>query len=546
MPTNLPEIKETTKFNLITSIWIVPFIALIIASWLAYQYFSNIGPEIKIIFPKNEGLVAGQSVVKFKNVPIGKVTKISITEDIEGVVVEVRMNSKAAKPYMTELAKFWIVKPEVGFSGISGLDTLISGTYIDVYSEKGGTFKETHIGLSQPYHDSSKGEYFHLSSHDGKNVSIGMPIFYKSLQVGKVEYKYLELDNKSVEVVIFVDKPYVPYIHADSKFWVKNTMNVDFSKGNLDVDIAPLNFLLTGGIVFSSSGENSEQKVPQDFTFALYKNQTEAESKTVGSDRKENKMFLLQTKESISGLIAGSLVRFDGFDIGKVIDIALSYSNHTHKMLGEVIVEIDTSVFIDKNENNKSGEENFYHAVEEGLRAKIASIDPITGSQFIDLTFNHNDGNATVLKGEKYIKLPMASQSSTGIMRSVSQILDKLNNLRLEELLSSVTEVITTTKEPIANANVLLLDLKKSVENINKLTGKKSFEVMPDTLDKTLKELNKTLKTTQKVVKGYDSNSLITRQLSDTLKIVTKTSKEMQLFLKMLNRKPNSLIFGDK
>jgi paraquat-inducible protein B len=173
MSKEIPEVEESTKFNFITSIWIVPFIALIIAGWLGYQHFAERGPEIEIIFHQNEGLVAGQSVVKFRNVPVGKVTKIYVEEGIDGVVVVVRMNSKISKPYLTEHARFWIVKPEVGMSGVSGLDTLISGTYIDIYSKAGGkNFKEKFIGLTQPYRDSMEGEYFHLSSSDGENVSI--------------------------------------------------------------------------------------------------------------------------------------------------------------------------------------------------------------------------------------------------------------------------------------------------------------------------------------------------------------------------------------
>jgi len=545
MSTKIPKIEESNKFNLLTSIWIVPFIAMIIAGWLAYQYFEDLGPEIEIIFPKNEGLIAGQSVVKFKNVPIGKVTKIYITEDIDGVVVVVRMNSKAAKPYMTEYAKFWIVKPEVGFSGISGLDTLLSGTYIDVYSKKGGTFRERHTGLSQPYQDSSTGEYFHLRSQEGKNLSVGMPVFFKNLEVGKVAYKYLELNNKSVEVVIFVEKQFVSYIHSDSKFWMKNTMNVDFSKGNIDVDIAPINFLLRGGLVFSSSGEDKNSVIPKNYIFTLYKSQTEAESKTIGAVMKENREFMLHTKESISHLTDGSVVRFEGFDIGKVTDIKLSYNKTSHKMSGDVLIEIDTSVFKDKRDSNITGEENFYNAVEEGLRAKIASLDPITGAQYIDLTFNHHDSAGRIIQENKYALLPMTTQSSTGIMTSVTQILDKLNTLPLNELLTSVTKVVESAVQPVENANELLLDLKTTVKDINRLTSKKSFEVMPDELNKALKEMTKTLKDTSKVVKGYDSNSLVKRQLAQTLEILTKTSQEMQVFLRMLNRKPNSLIFGD-
>ena len=545
MSTNLPKVEESNKFNLFTSIWIVPFIALMIAGWLAYQYFDDLGPEIEIIFPKNEGLVAGQSVVKFKNVPIGKVTKIYISKDTEGVIVRVRMNSKAARPYMTEKARFWIVKPEVGFSGISGLDTLLSGTYIDVYSEAGGSFREQHIGLSQPYQDTSKGKYFHLRSEDGKNISVGMPVFYKNIKVGKVAYKYLSLDDKHVDVVAYVQNQYAAYIHTDTKFWMKNTMRVDFTRGKIDVDIAPLNFLLTGGIVFSSPNVRKGTKTPSDYIFTLHKSQTEAESHTVGSGTKEHKKFLLLTEDSISSLSHGSVVRFDGFDIGKVLKIKLSYNKTKHHMVGAVLIEVDTSVFDDLHDANSTGEENFYQAVEEGLRAKIAALDPITGAQYVDLTFHHHDGEGTIIQGEKYARLPMTSQSSSGIMDSVTQILDKLNNLPLDELLASVKNVVDASEKPVKHVDELLVKLTHTVEDINKMTSKKSFEVMPDELNRALREMTNTLKSTQEVVKGYDSNSLVKEQLTQTLKILTKTSQEMQAFLRMLNRKPNSLIFGD-
>ena len=545
MLTHLPKVEESNKFNLFTSIWIVPFIALMIAGWLAYQYFDDLGPEIEIVFQKNEGLVAGQSVVKYKNVPIGKVTKISITKDTEGVVVRVRMNSKATEPYITEKAHFWIVKPEVSFSGVSGLDTLLSGTYIDVYSEPGGTFKKRHIGLSQPYQDNSRGKYFYLKSEEGKNVSVGMPLFYKNIKVGKVAYKYLSFDNKSIDVVVYIENQYASYIHQDTKFWIKNTMSVDFSRGKMDVDIAPLNILLTGGIVFSSSGIDKNTEVPSDYIFTLYKSQTEAQSHMVGSGRDTCKKFLLLTKESISHLNSGSVVRFDGFDIGKVLKIKLSYDKHKHHMTGRVLIEIDTSVFNDTEDTNSTGEENFYQAVKEGLRAKIAALDPISGSQYVDLTFHHHDGKGSVIQGKEYVCLPMTSQNSSGIMDSVSQILDTLNHLPLDELVVSVKNVVDHAQKPVDHADELIVKLMHTVEDINKMTSKRSFEVMPDELNRVLHEITKTLKSTRKVVKGYDSDSLVKEQLTQTLNILSKTSQEMQAFLRMLNRKPNSLIFGD-
>ncbi|NOR55508.1 MAG: MCE family protein [Sulfurovum sp.] len=547
MSNNIPEIKESTKFNLFTSIWLVPFVALIIAVSLAYQYFSDLGPEIEIVFPQNEGLVAGQSVVKFKNVPVGKVTAIHINDVSEGVVVTVRMNSDAATPYMTEYAKFWIVKPEVGLTGVSGLDTLLSGTYINIYSEPGGSFKKRHIGLIQPYQDSSKGAFFHLSSQKGRNISVGMPVYYKDIEVGKVEYKYLSLDDKSVEVVVFIENRYVQYVHKHSKFWMQNTMNIDFTKGKLDIDIAPLSYLLRGGIVFSSPAKKSiRHKVPNDYIYTLYTNKTEAEIKNIGLSVKENKTFAIYTQEAISGLSDDALVRFHGFNIGQVIDIKLSYNRKMHQMVGRVLLELDTSVFTDRLDKNTTGEANFYQAVKEGLRAKIASLDPLTGAQYIDMTFNHHDGPGKITKGKRYKQIPMTTQSSTGMMTSLTEILDTINHLPLDDLMVSLTKVVKASEEPMENLNSVLIDLKSTMKNVNKFTSKKSFEVMPDELDKALREMTRTLKNTSKVVNGYGNKSLAKHQLIQTLEVLTKTSQEMQMFLRMLNRKPNSLIFGDK
>ncbi|MDQ7085431.1 MAG: MlaD family protein [Sulfurovum sp.] len=559
MSQDIPKVKVSNKFNLLTSIWIVPFIAMLIAGWLAYQYFEDLGAEIEIVFARNEGLIAGQSVVKFKNVPIGKVTKIYLKQDIDGVVVRVRMYSKASKPYLSEYAKFWIVKPEVGFSGISGLDTIISGTYIDIYSKEGGTFKENHLGLTVPYQDTSQGKYYHLLSEKGKNISVGMPVFYKNIQVGKVQYKYLSLDYKHIEIILFIDNEYTSYIHQDSKFWIKNAMSLDFSKGKFDLDIAPLNFLLTGGIVFDSSGDYHTQVLSKRATFVLHDSETIAKSHVLGAIQKEHRLFVLLTQESIAGLSEGSLVRFEGFDIGKVVNMKLSYSKKTHKMLGEVLVKIDTSVFQDHTDKHSTGEDNLYLAVKEGLRAKITDLDPITGAQFVDLTFEYQDKAGTLGQRGQYVSLPMSSQSAKGIMAAVTEILDTLNTLPLDALLASVTEVIEASKvpiatsntllhsllEPVENANTLLLSLQKSVEDINRLTRKEAFHVMPDELNKVLREMTKTLKETSSVVKGYDSNSLVKEQLTQTLEILSQTSAEMQFFLRMLNRKPNSLIFGD-
>jgi len=544
MPQQIPEIEESTKFNFITSIWIVPFVALLIAGWLAYQYYSQLGPEIKIIFPKNEGLQAGQSRIKYRDVPIGTITKITLQEDGEGVTVIARMD-QAATAYLNKNAKFWIVKPEVGMSGVSGLDTLLSGTYINMYSKKDEGFQDIYRGLDSAYYVTEKGEYFHLNAPEGYNVKKGTPVYFKNIIVGQAEYMHIALDSKSVDIIVFINKTYVPYLHTDSKFWLNSAMDVDFSNGRLDVNVAPLSYLIQGGISFSSSGEDSNATVSDQHVFHLYKNARIAEHKKIGNAGKAVQEFILNTEDSIAKLKIGAAVHYAGFDVGHVKDIKLSYEKVTHQMKGEVLVEIDTSVFKDTNDADHTGKENFYQAVEEGLRAKITSTDIITGMLFVDLLFDKNATKQTITKGKRYAVLPVMKNDGGGVMNEVEKLLAKINKLPLKELITSIDKVVNETSEPVANANKVLIDLKETVKNINALTAKKSFATLPDEVDKVLKELTRTLRTAKKVVKGYDSDSLLKQQLSETLEVLTKTSQEMQIFLRMLNRKPNSLIFGD-
>ncbi len=549
MGTHIPEVEESTKFNFFTSIWIVPLIALVIAGWLAYQYYDQRGPEIRIIFEKNEGLVAGQSQIKYRNVPVGKVTDVQLEKDGEGVVVVARMN-KDAVAFLNEYTKFWIVKPEFGLTGVTGLDTLISGTYVQMYSKKGGKeFKKIYHGLNYAYRANEGGKYFVLKAEKGdSSVKKGTPVYLQNIEVGKVEYVTLGLDDISVDVIVFIDKPYVPYVHTDSKFWVREAVSATLNNGSLDIDVAPVQDLIQGAIEFSSSGKNDKAKIPDTFIFKLYPNKSEISKQRIGSGTPHREHFVLKTKHSIANLHIGAPVRYEGFGVGNVVDVALKYDSKTHLMDGRVHVEIDTSVFADSTEKNDTGVANFYQAVREGMRAHIAQLNPITGSLYVKLAFDETaaENNDTITKAGRFAYLPTVDYTPSDIMQSISGILEKLEKLPLEKLVDTLQQTIAQSQKPIAHADEVLVDLKKSVNTLNTMTAKKSFTQMPDQVDAALKELTRTLQQARKTIKGYDSHSLVTRQISATLKAVKKTSDEMDRFLRMLNRKPNSLIFGDK
>lgn len=544
MSQQIPTIEESTKFNFITSIWIVPFIAMLIAGWLAFQYFAQLGPEIRIVFPKNEGLQAGQSQIKYRDVPVGTVKKIELQEDGDGVVVVARMD-KNIKKYLNDDTKFWIVKPEVGLGGVSGLDTLISGTYIKMYRSKETIakkgFREEFQGLSRAYKQTGDGEFFQLNAPFSYNIVKDTPVYFKNIEVGQVEHVTIAPNGKSINFVVFIENEYAAYVHEDSKFWVMSALDVGFSNGRLDVNIAPITHLVQGGIAFSSTGEKRKAKVRDNFVFTLHKNENTAQNKS-GKGGESVVLFKIFVEKGIAKLKENAAVGYDGFEVGKVAEVKTSYDAKTHKMRGSVLLEVDTSFFEDEDKN-LSGKHNFYQAINEGLCAKIESTDPLTGMLFVDLVFDKNVSTHKIKPKGRYAILPTIEYSDSDIMGSVQNVLAKLNALPLEKLLVSVNNIVDENAEPLHH---VMTDLQKITNNLKTMTDRPSFKSMPDELAQTIQELTDTLKATKKLVKGYDNDSLLTQQITQTLKTVTETSNEMQEFLRMLNRKPTSMIFGDK
>jgi len=560
-----PHIEESSRFNLFTSIWIVPFIALIISLWLVYQHFSKLGPEIRIVFANSGGLEAGQSVIKYRNVPVGKITRIEIEEDGKGVVVIARMN-KEVERFMNETTRFWIVKPEVGFTGVSGLETLISGSYIAMYANEGKEERTHFKGLKNPYRDINAGIYILLKSRSVGGSIIGTPINYRNIQVGEVEHIVLAADGKSVEMVAFVKKEYAHLINVSTKFWFQGLADIGIKGGRLDVKLAPIvPYLVFGGITFESKFDKTYPKASSDYFYRVYDNQYEAESKKIGKKLRENHLFRFKFQGRISGLKKGASIQYQGFDIGEVTDVELRYESSEHMMEGLILGDIDVSIFAD---DNKSGFENLSAAVRDGLRAQLSSINPLINSLYIDLIFSKNAAPVSLVANEKEGTLfPVMDVQKSSLLDELTQFVAKLNALEINELLNSTRNLIDGSAKPLQDSLVNLdqaiesfknladnnnAPLKKMLESFTKssdaisgLMEDNATREMPAKLNEAIEALDKTLKTTKKVLRGYRSNSLFGKRVTEMLKELNKNSEESKRLLRKLNKKPNSLILGE-
>jgi len=546
---SVPIIEESSRFNFFTSIWIVPFVALLIALWLTFEYFTQLGPKIEIVFESNKGLKSGQSQIRYRDVVIGVVEKVALRSSEEGVKVTARMDKEAA-PYLNDETKFWIVKPEVGVSGVSGLDTIISGTYINMKSQKKSMSKKFFVGFEESLKGSKDGIKLHLNASDSYNVRKGSPLLFKSMVAGSVEEVAISEDGKSVDIVLFVNKTFVPYVHEDSKFWVQSALNIAYQHGKLDFSVAPLSNLVRGGIEFSSSGEDMHNRPPKDFVFRLYKNSTIAGNKKIGKlGSKELREYLLLFDESIAKLNNDASVEYKGYNIGRVKDIKLSYSKKSHSVRSEVIISIDSAIFYDELDANSTGEENLKQAVIEGLRATLKEQDPITKLQYIELSFNEENQTREIIYQNGYALFPTFKEKGNDLMSGIGGIIEAIKKLPLEQLVESMdrainsfTNVMESNKDTTKD---ILLTVDKTLKSVNSVISSKDFKEIPLQVNQTLLALQKSLQSLDSLIKGDDYESLLSSQMTQTLKDVSETSRDTQKLLKKLDQKPNSLIFGD-
>lgn len=537
--TEIPVVKESTKFNFFTSIWIVPAIAVLISFWLAYQHYSKVGSEIKIHFVKNNGLKAGESQIRYKEIPIGKVTNIQLQENGKGVTVIANIEKQAAN-LLNENTKFWIVKPQIGPAGISGLETLFSGNYIDMHKGNGKKTTTDFIGLKDAYKETNGGKNFELTTTSTHNLKVGAPIYYKAIQIGQVQKIKLSENGQLIRYLIFVKKEYISYVHIDSNFSVQSMVQIGFKNGALNFDIAPLPHLISGSITLHSPSINKDNRAPDNYVFKLYNNQNSAKSYQLGQGGKFLKTFEIVTTDPTINLRPGSHVKYSGYPVGRVKSIKPFIMVPIQQIKSKILLEIDLSAFANPSEP-EAGKSSFYQAVTNGLRAKISSSIPVVGDLFVDLVFDKTSPKQSVLDHKPFAILPVTN-ASTDLLSGIQKIIDKVSRLPLEELLSSANNLIDdnskSIKEILANLNLI-------TKNVNTISAKSSFQNMPDDLQKTMTELRQTLHSIKKISDG-SGKSILSDQITQTLKIINKTSREMKEFLRLLNNKPNSLIFGDK
>ena len=173
-----PPLATIEKRQVISSIWLLPLIALLLGGWILFQHVTHTNTEIEIHFNNADSIITDKTKIRYKGVIVGTVKRIELNAT-EGVNVIASIESHAAF-MLRENTQFWLVSPKATLTSISGLDTVFSGSYINLQpgdGEKTDTFDAL---LNQPINIPDNALLINLQSDSAGSINVGTPIFFKN------------------------------------------------------------------------------------------------------------------------------------------------------------------------------------------------------------------------------------------------------------------------------------------------------------------------------------------------------------------------------
>jgi paraquat-inducible protein B len=255
--TNRHPAAYITRKKGISAIWIVPIIALIFGAWLIIKTVSERGTFITVQFDNASGIVVGKTEVRYRGLPTGIVTGLEVSEDLKSVIVEIEMVA-SAKHMLTDKTLFWAVAADISFQGISGLETILSGNYINIqpdFEGKGKAQKEF-IALSEPprLSETTPGLHINLQADQLGSIGRNSPVSYKQISVGHVSGYHFDDKTDKVNINVFIEPEYAHLVKENSRFWNASGFEISGSiTSGMQVKTESLASIVAGGIAFSDA-----------------------------------------------------------------------------------------------------------------------------------------------------------------------------------------------------------------------------------------------------------------------------------------------------
>ncbi|WP_322617395.1 intermembrane transport protein PqiB [Pseudomonas sp. BIC9C] len=529
-----PAPVKTRRFS-VSLVWIVPIVAVLVGISLVVHSMLQEGPTIVVTFKTGDGLTANKTEVKYRNVVIGQVSDVELSNDQKSVNATIKL-AKQAESFTREDSQFWVVRPRIGAGGVSGIDTLLSGDYIgaDIGQANGRAKNFKGLENPPPITYGEPGKRFTLFTQDLGSLDIGSPVYYRKIPVGQVVAYALDPDGKGVNIEVFIHAPNDKYVTENTRFWNASGIDVNVGANGFAVKTESLSSLLVGGIAFRAPDYSPGDKpAAAEYAYELFDDPQTALAPPSGKPQYLSMRF----DQALRGLKVDAPVEFLGVEIGKVVAVNLDYDEKKRSFpvnvgiviypqrLGQAHVKMIKALNHDPNDE-AGGVRLIGTFIDNGLRAQARTGNFLTGQLYISLDFYPKAEKVAFDTNARPVVIPTIPGSLEQLQEKLEAMVDKLNKLPIERI--------------AGNLDGNLVELRKGMMQFN---GK----ILPG-VHSTLSDVSKTLETANSTLQSASStladDSPQREKLGQTLDELGRTSRSLRDLSDYLGRHPESLLRG--
>ncbi|QJP73612.1 intermembrane transport protein PqiB [Burkholderia glumae] len=504
-------------------VWLVPLVAALIGVGLVVKSVFDRGPEITISFRSAEGLEPGKTQVKYKDVEIGTVKTIKLSKDLSHVLVNVQLK-KEAEDFAVKGSRFWVVRPRVGVSGVSGLNTLLSGAYIGVDAGRSSDSESDFAGLETPppVTGDEKGTSYVLRGDSLGSVDIGSPVYYRRVQVGQVVGFSLDKDGKGVTFNVFVNAPYDQYVGTNTRWWQASGVDLRLDSSGFKLNTQSLATVILGGLAFQSPpNQSAGEPVKNGATFRLGADQADAMRDPDGQPVD----VVMNFNQSLRGLSVGAPVDFRGIVLGNVTNIGIEYDPQHKNFMMPVTMNIYPERLgkrfreLVASQGEAAQQDILRRLVEHGLRGQLRTGNLLTSQLYVAVDFFPKAPRAKLDLSRKPVELPTVPNTLDELQLQVADIAKKLDKVPFDQ---------------IGN------NLNDALKHADQLFQQLDTQVAPQARD-TLSAAKQTFTTAEATLQ---QDSPLQSDVRGALKELTRTLRTLNNLADYLERHPESLLRG--
>jgi paraquat-inducible protein B len=479
----------------ISIVWAIPFLALAIALGVAWQSYNDRGPLIEIEFRNGAGVAPRETELRYRDVVVGLVEDVKFTPDLSAIVASVRVDKDVA-PYVNATSTFWIVQPELTARGISGLDTVLSGVYIEgSWDGTVGPVQTRFQGLPEAplFRSDQGGLEITLRTTGGGSMTDNSPITFRGIEVGRVGKARISPQGNFAIAEALIFDPHSRMISSATRFWETSGFTFTVGPSGAEIDFSSLATLVGGGLSFDTFVSGGAQ-VSDGAVFEVYAGAAQARNSLFFDAEVETLEMRVVFDENISGLAVDAPVEIKGLEIGKVQSVLGAIDEaafgDSRVRLNVVLAIQPARLGLPPGEVTAEAALEFLSSrVEEGLRARLANAGLLSGGLKIELVQVDDALFDQVRTDAGTIPiLPTTDSDIADAAATVEGVITRINNLPIEELLASAIGFLDSAETLISSEDVAQTpkDVRLLLDDVRGIVASDAVQNIPEALNATV------------------------------------------------------------